>query len=99
MRARTFFNRRGRTARLLDAIRDALHPARLRAVRAAEDLVLDLHAVPDDPAAAVRAHRRQQVDGALEAVEDVRLAALLDGEGLVVRVAAYLATLHGVPPL
>src|SRR5262245_2176822 len=85
---------RGSPSVVSDAILDALHAAFSRAVRAAEDLVLRLDAVHHDAAPAVRAHRREQVNRAFEAVEHVRLATLLDGEGLVVRVSAYLATLH-----
>ena len=42
-----------------------------RTVGAAEDLPIGFNAVPDNPAVAMRANRRQCVDRALEAVEGV----------------------------
>jgi hypothetical protein len=45
------------------------------AVRAAEEFIFCIDAVPDDLAAAVGALGRQGMDGALEAVENMRLAA------------------------
>src|SRR5262249_10887794 len=80
-----------------DAVLDALHAAFSRAVRAAEHLVLRLDAVPHDAAPAVRRQRRDQWNRAFEPVEAVRLPALLDGEGLIVRVPASLAPLHQTP--
>src|SRR5688572_21642094 len=70
--------------------------ARLRgAVRAAEEGAGVLAAVADDAAAAVRAGRRQRVDGAFEAVEGVGAIAHHHLEGLVVIVAAGVAAGHG----
>jgi hypothetical protein len=43
-------------------------------MNAAIDLPIGFHTVPDDPAAAVWADRRQRVDCALEAIERVMLA-------------------------
>jgi len=45
------------------------------AVDAAEDFSVSFNAVPDDPAVAMRANRRQRVDRALEAVERVVFSA------------------------
>jgi len=44
-------------------------------VDAAEDLSVCFDAVPDDPAVAMRANRRQRVDRAFEAVERVVFSA------------------------
>jgi hypothetical protein len=44
-------------------------------VDAAENLSVSFNAVPDNPAIAMRASRRQRVDGALETVEGVVLPA------------------------
>jgi pectin methylesterase-like acyl-CoA thioesterase len=46
-----------------------------RAVDAAENLSISFNAVPDNPAIAMRANRRQRMDGALETVESVLPAA------------------------
>src|SRR5918999_4755776 len=73
----------------------ALDAGRLGAVRAAVHGAVRLDAVPDDLAAAVVAGRRDGVDGALEAVEHVRLAAASDLHRLVVLVAAHFALGHG----
>ena len=64
----------------------------LGAMDAAEDCIAVLHAVPDDAASAMRAHRRERLDGALEGVEGVRLAVLHDLERLVVSIPTSLAT-------
>src|SRR5262249_2280545 len=53
-----------------------------------------LDAVAHDPAAAVVALRRHQVDGALEAVEDVATALVADLHRLVVVVSASVAASH-----
>jgi hypothetical protein len=45
----------------------------VRAVDAAENLSVSFNAVPDNPAIAMRANRRQRVDDALETVEGVTL--------------------------
>ena len=66
------------------------------AMRAAVETAIGLDAVTDDPAFAVFACRRQHVDGAFEAVEDVcRAIDRSDFERLVVRVSAELAGCHG----
>jgi hypothetical protein len=64
------------------------------AVGAAEDIAFVLHAVPDDHAAAVNAPRSQGVNGALEAIEGVRLSVHFDRESLVVFVSANVAASH-----
>src|SRR5262249_39536201 len=74
-----------------DAVAHLFHARVARTARAAEHLSPGLDAVPDDLAPAVLARRGQPVDGALEAVEDVVIAAVDDLEGLVVLVAAHLA--------
>src|SRR4051812_35957236 len=70
----------------------------LRAVGAAVHGAVRLHAVADDLAAAVAAGGRKRVDGAFEAVEDVRGAADGDLHGLVVVVAADLTLRHVTAP-
>src|SRR5687767_2711432 len=50
--------------------------------------------MPDDPAAAMAAHRGQQVDRAFEAVEGVGLPTQGQLEALVVVVAAVVADSH-----
>jgi len=50
--------------------------------------------VPDNPAAAVRALGRQGMDGALETVENMRFAAHVDFEGIMVIITAYFAYGH-----
>src|SRR5918999_6190497 len=74
----------------------ALDTGRLGTVRAAVHGAVRLDAVPDDLAAAVVAGRRDRMDGALEAVEHVGLAAASDLHRLVVLVAAHLALRHPV---
>src|SRR5690349_15678842 len=64
------------------------------AARAAEHLAGRLDAVPDHLAPAVLAQRSQPMNRALEAVEDVVVAAVDDLEGLVVLVAAHLTLWH-----
>jgi hypothetical protein len=60
----------------------------------AEEPAVDLHAMPDDPAAALLANRCQPVDGALERVEHVDLAGRVDLERHPVIVTAYLTSCH-----
>jgi len=60
------------------------------AVGTAKEGIRRLHAVTDDAAAAMGTGGRQRVDGALEAVEHMRLAAHLQLETFVVDVAAHL---------
>ena len=61
---------------------------------AAENLSASFNAVPDNPAIAMRANRRQRVDGALEAVEGVVLAADDHFKRLVVFVLTNFACTH-----
>ena len=77
-----------------NAIIQPAHPRLFRAVRAAEKLSIRLRAVSDHLAAAVRARRRQRVDGAFKAVEPVRLAGDGDLNRLVVIVPASFACIH-----
>jgi hypothetical protein len=67
----------------------------LRAVGAAIKGALRFDAMADDPALAVRTRRRERMNGALEAIENVRLPGVNDFEGLVVIVPADLALGHG----
>src|SRR5687768_2547332 len=78
------------------AVGKPFHAHRLGAVNAAEILAARLHAVTDDPALAMVASRREHVDRALEAVEDVRLSVHDDRERLVVAVSAVLADVAGL---
>src|SRR5712692_2038460 len=81
------------------AIPELLHAGDLGAMGAAEDAALLLHAVPDDAAAAMGAHRRKGLDGALEAVERVRGTSHRHLERLVVLVSAHLTgSWHLGPP-
>ena len=61
---------------------------------ATEDLAALLHAVPNDPAVAVRANRRQRVDRAFEAIEGVMLAGHNYFERLVILIFANFACSH-----
>jgi hypothetical protein len=65
-----------------------------RAVDAAENLSVSFNAVPNNPAIAMRANRRQRVDGALEAIEGVTLPADDHFERLVIFVFANLTCSH-----
>jgi hypothetical protein len=53
-----------------------------------------LQAMPDDPAAAMSASRRQGMDRALKAVKRVALAVHHDLEGLVILIAANFTCSH-----
>lgn len=64
------------------------------AVSTAEEPTLDLHAMADDPAAAVLADRRQPLDRALERVERMDLPSCVDVKRHPVLVPAYLARCH-----
>ena len=59
-----------------------------------EDFALRFDAVADDTAIAVRANRRQRVDCALEAVEDVTLSSHDYFKRLVILVFANFAFRH-----
>src|SRR2546422_9974376 len=78
-------------------IRHGVHARLFRAVGAAVELAIGLDAVPHDVAAAVGTLGGHGVDGTLEAVERAAVAIGLDGERLVIIVAADVA-LHGSPP-
>ncbi len=61
---------------------------------AAENLSVSFNAVPNNPAVAMRANRRQCVDRAFEAVEGVMLSADDHFKRLVVFVLANFACSH-----
>jgi hypothetical protein len=61
---------------------------------AAKDLSIGFHAVAHHPALAVRANRRERVDCALEAIEDVMFAGNDHFKRLVVFVFANFACSH-----
>src|SRR5688500_7391387 len=84
--------------RVLDAVVDALHSVMSGAVGAAVIGAVVLGAVADHLAAAVRAARRHGMDRAFERVERAGLVTLGDGKGLVVIVAAYVASGHRRAP-
>src|SRR5262245_47598255 len=77
------------------SVADLDDPALVCAVRAAEETAAGFDAVADDLAAAVLAHRRHGVDGALEAVEGVGHLIHDHLEGLVVVVPADFTPSHG----
>ena len=61
---------------------------------AAKDLSIGFHAVADHPALAVRANRRERVDCALKAIEDVTLAGNDYFKRLVIFIFANFASSH-----
>ncbi|MBA2584884.1 MAG: hypothetical protein H0U99_00160 [Chthoniobacterales bacterium] len=61
---------------------------------AAKNLAVSFHAVTDDFATAVRAGRRDHVDGAFEAVEGVSFTPGGDLKRFVVVIAAHVAFSH-----
>ena len=63
-------------------------------MNAAIDLPIGFHTVPDDPAIAVWADRRQRVDCTLEAIERVMLACYDHFKRLVVFVFTNFACSH-----
>jgi hypothetical protein len=65
-----------------------------RAVDAAKNLSVTFNAVPNNPAIAMRASRRQRVDGALETVEGVVHPADDHFKRLVIFVVANLTCCH-----
>src|SRR5690242_13909486 len=67
-------------------------------MRATIERAVRLDSVADDLALAVLAHRRELVNGALEAVEGMGLSRRDDLERQIVVVAADLALGHGAPP-
>src|SRR5690606_14878315 len=80
---------------LLHAVVEPHHARLLGATRAAIKGAIVLGAVADDPALAVRAGRRECMDGAFERVERAAAVVGLHGKGLVVVVAADVAGGHG----
>src|SRR3712207_5745682 len=52
------------------------------------------HAMPNNPAAAVRARRRQNLNGAFEAVKHMGLSSHRDLKGLVVIISTLFALSH-----
>ena len=81
--------------RASDAVRDAMHPFFGSATGAAEDFATRFNAVADNLASAVLANWRQRLDGALEAIEGVRLARSRHLERLVVIASTNFALCHG----
>lgn len=81
-------------AETLDAIFQLRCAGRACAVDTTEDLSIRFNAVADDTAITVRANRRQRVDCALEAIEDVVLSAHDDFKRLVIFVLANFACGH-----
>jgi len=65
---------------------------------ATEDPAVSLQAVANHPASAMGADGRKRLDGALEAIEDVRRAFGLNLESLVIVVSADLTDWHRLPP-
>ncbi len=63
-------------------------------MNAAIDLCVGFHAMPDDPAVAVRANRRQCVDRAFEAIECVMLSGYDHFKRLVIFIFANFACSH-----
>jgi hypothetical protein len=63
-------------------------------MNAAEDLAVSFNAVPDNPAVAVRANRRQRMDRALEPVERVVRPVNDHFKRLVVFIFANFACSH-----
>ena len=63
-------------------------------MNAAIDLSVGFHAVPDDPAVAVWADRRERVDRAFEAVEGVILSGYDPFKRLVIFILANFAFSH-----
>ena len=63
-------------------------------MNAAIDLSIGFHTMPHDPAIAVRAHRRQRVDRALETIEYVVLSGYDHFERFVILILANFAYSH-----
>jgi hypothetical protein len=80
--------------RRLNAVLQLRFAGRTRAMNAAEDLSVGLNAVPDNPAIAMRANRRQRVDSALKAVEGVMFSINHNFKRLVIFVFANFACTH-----
>src|SRR5581483_5854264 len=98
--ARSRRRRSGSGAWALRALAQRLLAAMASAVRAAIHFAVGFHAVAEDAAAAMCAHRGELLDRALEAVEGMRAAACdAHGKSLVVTVTAHFAGRHGSPML
>lgn len=69
---------------------------RTRAMNAAEDLSLRFDTVSDDPAIAVRAHWRQRMDRAFEAIECVMLSGYDHFKRLVIFILANFTCSHTI---
>jgi hypothetical protein len=80
--------------RRLNAVFQLRFAGRTRAMNAAEDLSVGFNAVPDNPAIAMRANRRQRVDRALKAVEGVMFSVNNHLKRLVIFVFANFACTH-----
>jgi len=78
----------------LSAVLQLCCAGRACAVDTTKDLSVRFDAMADDTAIAVRAHRRQCVDCALEAIKDVALAAHDHFKRLVIIVLANFACRH-----
>src|SRR3974377_2324895 len=89
---------RTRNQGLLPAGVETRHARPPRAVRAAEESAAGLESVADDLAPAVIANRRHLLNRALEGIKRVGRTGGCHGEGLVVVVAAHLATRHRFLP-
>jgi hypothetical protein len=77
-----------------------MHPFLARTARAAIKGAACLNAVPDDAATTMLTHRRQAMNRALEAVEDMRLArrrGYLEGE--MILISTNFALTHVSPPM
>lgn len=76
-------------------LRDPFRPS---TASTAEVVIPGLHPVPYDLGAAGLADRSEHRDRALEAVEGVGLIVRDNLKRLMVGVAAFVASFHGVPP-
>jgi len=84
---------------VLDSVLEPFYAGHLGAARATEESAVALQTVPNDFAPAMRALWRHCMNGALEGIEDVRLAFHGDRERFVVIVAADFALRHWAPAL
>src|SRR5690606_9015198 len=86
--ASIWIERRGRPRSVFDPIDRAALAVLPCAMSAAVEAAVALDAVTDDSALAMRARRRERLDGALEAIEGVRRVTGVHFERFVVSVAA-----------
>jgi hypothetical protein len=84
----------GVTRPTLNAVFQLRRSGRACAVDTTEDFSVRFHAVADDTAVAVGTNRRQRMDRALEAIEDVTLSAYDHFKRLVIFVLANFACRH-----